>query len=104
MCDGVPLDPIAAQHGTPLYVYSASTIAARYRAIDEAFTTVPHAIHYALKANSTLAIPRLLRGLGSAAPCRWNPLTVVWTKECKIPDYDACLPIPRLRSRRRRTA
>ncbi|HEV7802500.1 MAG TPA: diaminopimelate decarboxylase, partial [Burkholderiales bacterium] len=67
VCDGVALDPIAALHGTPLYVYSASTIATRYRAIDEAFAQYPHAIHYALKANSTLAITRMLRGLGSAA-------------------------------------
>ena len=67
MCDGVPLEPIAAAEGTPLYVYSAATIAGRYRAIDEAFAGYPHAIHYALKANSTLAITRLLRGLGSSA-------------------------------------
>lgn len=67
VCDGVPLDRIAAEEGTPLYVYSAATIAARYRAIDEAFAGHPHAIHYALKANSTLAITRLLRGLGSNA-------------------------------------
>src|SRR5207244_3844849 len=67
VCDGVPLDRIAAAEGTPLYVYSAATIAARYRAIDDAFAGSPHAIHYALKANSTLAILRLLRGLGSRA-------------------------------------
>lgn len=67
VCDGVPLDRIAAEHGTPLYVYSAATIAARYRAIDDAFAGHPHTIHYALKANSTLAITRLLRGLGSNA-------------------------------------
>jgi diaminopimelate decarboxylase len=67
VCDGVPLEPVAAAEGTPLYVYSAATIAARYRAIDEAFAGHPHAIHYALKANSTLAITRLLRSLGSHA-------------------------------------
>jgi len=67
VCDGVPLDAIAAAEGTPLYVYSAATIAGRYRAIDEAFAGHPHSIHYALKANSTLAIARLLRGLGSNA-------------------------------------
>ena len=64
-CDGVPLSEIAREHGTPLYVYSASTIAARYRAVDAAFGDYPHAVHYALKANSTLAIVRLLRSLGS---------------------------------------
>jgi diaminopimelate decarboxylase len=67
VCDGVPLEPLAAAHGTPLYVYSAATIAARYRAIDDAFAGHPHSVHYALKANSTLAIARLLRGLGSDA-------------------------------------
>jgi diaminopimelate decarboxylase len=65
VCDGVPLTDLAAAHDTPLYVYSGATIAARYRAIDEAFSSYPHAIHYALKANSTLAIARLLRTLGS---------------------------------------
>ncbi len=67
LCDGVPLAAIAAAEGTPLYVYSAATIASRYRAIDEAFRSYPHALHYALKANSTLAIARLVRGLGAGA-------------------------------------
>lgn len=67
MCEGVPLAQLAAAEGTPLYVYSAGTITARYRAIDEAFRSYPHALHYALKANSTLAIARLVRGLGAGA-------------------------------------
>ena len=66
-CDGVPLADLAAAHGTPLYVYSAATIADRYRAVADAFRGYPHTLHYALKANSTLAIARLLRGLGAAA-------------------------------------
>ena len=41
--------------------------ATRIGAIDDAFASYPHAIHYALKANSTLAIVRLLRSLGSRA-------------------------------------
>jgi diaminopimelate decarboxylase len=65
VCDGVPLADLAASHGTPLFVYSAAVIAARYRAIDAAFDPHPHVIHYALKANSILAIVRLLRSLGS---------------------------------------
>jgi diaminopimelate decarboxylase len=67
VCDGVPLADLATAHGTPLYVYSGATIGSRYRAIDQAFADYPHAIHYALKANSTLAIARLLRSLGSNA-------------------------------------
>ncbi len=61
------LAELAAAEGTPLYVYSAAAITARYRAIDTAFGGYPHAIHYALKANSTLGIVRLLRTLGAAA-------------------------------------
>jgi diaminopimelate decarboxylase len=67
LCDGAPITELAERHGTPLYVYSASTIIARYRAVDDAFRSYPHAIHYALKANSTLAIARLLRSLGAGA-------------------------------------
>ncbi len=67
MCDGVSLASIAAAEGTPLYVYSAAALRERYRSIDRAFGEYPHTLHYALKANSTLAIARLLRDLGSAA-------------------------------------
>jgi diaminopimelate decarboxylase len=67
VCDGVSLSAIAAVEGTPLYVYSAAALRDRYRIIDEAFATYPHAVHYALKANSTLAVARALRECGSAA-------------------------------------
>ena len=66
LCDGVPLSSIAAAEGTPLYVYGAAAIRERYHALDHAFGDYPHAVHYALKANSTLAIARLLRAEGSA--------------------------------------
>ena len=65
--DGVSLADLAARFGTPLYAYSAEMIAARYREVDQAFGGYPHTVHYALKANSTLAIARLLRSLGAAA-------------------------------------
>ena len=67
VCDDVPLSAIAGAEGTPVYVYSAAAFRARYRAIDAAFGDYPHALHYALKANSALAIARLMRDLGSAA-------------------------------------
>jgi diaminopimelate decarboxylase len=65
VCDGVPLEDIAREHGTPLYVYSAESIRTSYRALDEAFSPHPHRIHYAMKANSSFAVVRLLRELGS---------------------------------------
>ena len=66
-CDLVPLPDIAAVVGTPTYVYGASAIRSRFGALDAAVATVPHALHYALKANATSAVVRLLRGLGAAA-------------------------------------
>ncbi|MBI3490606.1 MAG: diaminopimelate decarboxylase [Acidobacteria bacterium] len=63
----MPLATIAAAEGTPVYVYSAAVLRDRYRAIDEAFGAYPHALHYAMKANSTLAVVKLLREIGSAA-------------------------------------
>lgn len=65
-CDGVPLSAIAAAVGTPTYVYSAAVVRERYWAIDRAFGAYPHALHYALKANSTFALVKLLREIGSA--------------------------------------
>jgi len=67
VCDGVSVQAIASETGTPVYIYSARTIREAYRGIDEAFASFPHAIHYALKANSTLAIARLLHAIGSKA-------------------------------------
>ena len=67
VCDGVSIQSIVDTVGTPAYIYSARAIRDAYRAIDTAFSDYPHAIHYALKANSTLALLRLLRSLGSRA-------------------------------------
>lgn len=64
---GVPLSEIAEQAGTPAYCYDAPTIAARYRALDAAFGALPHRICYAVKANSNLAVLRLLGKLGAGA-------------------------------------
>ena len=61
------LAEIAAAAGTPTYVYSAAALRERYSALDSAFGAYPHAIHYALKANSTLAIARLIHELGGSA-------------------------------------
>ncbi len=64
---GVSLSEIAAAVGTPAYVYNAGAIRERYRALDAALSGVPHRICFAVKANSTLAILRILRDLGAGA-------------------------------------
>jgi diaminopimelate decarboxylase len=63
-CEGVALPKLAAQHGTPLYVYSATTIRERYDAFDKAFRDVPHTICYSVKANSNITILRMLARKG----------------------------------------
>jgi diaminopimelate decarboxylase len=63
--DGVALDRIAEEVGTPAYVYSAGAIRSQYAAMDAALDTVPHRMHYSIKANGNLSILRLLRSLGA---------------------------------------
>jgi diaminopimelate decarboxylase len=66
-CEGVPLELLARELGTPLYVYSAATMRDRYERLDQTLAPVPHRIHYTLKANSNRAILRALHELGSGA-------------------------------------
>jgi diaminopimelate decarboxylase len=64
-CDGVSLTTLATEYGTPLYVYSAQQISQRYLLFEQAFANRPHTICYAVKANSSLAILRLLATAGA---------------------------------------
>jgi diaminopimelate decarboxylase len=59
-CENVDLAQIAAEHGTPVYVYSAETIRDHYRRLDEALQPLDHLICYAVKANANLAVLNLL--------------------------------------------
>ncbi len=59
------MQSLAARHGTPLYVYSAAMIRARLQAFAHAFQSVPHTVCYSVKANSTLAILRLVASEGA---------------------------------------
>jgi diaminopimelate decarboxylase len=64
-CDGVSLDAIADDVGTPCYVYSSAAIEYQYRRLATALSRVPHRLHYSVKANSNLAILGILQRLGS---------------------------------------
>ena len=57
-CEEVPLDQIAADVGTPVYIYSEKTLQRHIRVFDEAFAAVPHLICYAVKANSNINLLR----------------------------------------------
>ncbi len=65
--EDVPLQLIAQQYGTPCYVYSKRAITNNWQAFADAFATSghKHQIFYAIKANSSLAILKLLNSMGA---------------------------------------
>lgn len=63
--EGVALSRIAADFGTPCYVYSRAAITDAFQRYDRAFGSRPHLVCYAAKANSNLAVLNLLARLGS---------------------------------------
>ncbi|MCP9450154.1 MAG: diaminopimelate decarboxylase [Nitrospira sp.] len=66
-CEDVPVSRIAKEVGTPCYIYSHATLIRHFRAYDGAFQNIPHLIAFAMKANSNLAILRLMAKEGSGA-------------------------------------
>ena len=58
---------IAQAVGTPFYLYSSATLTHHFQAFDGAFSQVPHLTCFALKANPSGALLRLLGRLGSGA-------------------------------------
>ncbi|WP_118137475.1 diaminopimelate decarboxylase [Oceanicella sp. SM1341] len=63
--EDVALPEIAAAVGTPFYVYSCATLTRHYRVFEEALAGMDHLICYAMKANSNLAVLKLLGDLGA---------------------------------------
>lgn len=64
-CEQVPVSRIAKEVGTPCYIYSHATLIRHFRAYDSAFKDIPHIVAFAMKANSNLAILRLMAKEGS---------------------------------------
>lgn len=63
--EDVALSEIAAAVGTPAYVYSEATLTRHFRVFDEALAGLPHLVCYAMKANSNLAVLRVMARLGA---------------------------------------
>ncbi|MCC6190541.1 MAG: diaminopimelate decarboxylase [Anaerolineales bacterium] len=64
-CEEVSLARLAAEHGTPLYVYSANAVRENYRRLSGAFAPLKPLICFAVKANFNLSVLRLLREEGA---------------------------------------
>ena len=63
--EDVAITEIAAAVGTPFYVYSQATLMRHFRVFDEALNGMKHLICYAMKANSNIAILKILGNLGA---------------------------------------
>ena len=63
--EDVPVTEIAAAVGTPFYVYSTATLQRHYKVFQDALAGMDHLICYAMKANSNLAVLRLMADLGA---------------------------------------
>ncbi len=64
-CEGVNLSRVAADHGTPAYVYSKAAIRGRFHEYEDALRGVPHRVCFAVKANSNLAVLSALAAEGA---------------------------------------
>ena len=64
-CGPVALDGLVRRHGSPLYVYSGDQIAERLALFQQAFAGRDHLVCYAVKANSSLAVLKLLADRGA---------------------------------------
>ncbi len=64
-CERVSVESLAKRHGTPLYVYSQTTLADHFQKLDHALAPLDHLICFAMKANSNAAVMRTLGNLGS---------------------------------------
>ena len=64
-CEGVALDSLAKKFGTPLYVYSETTLSDHFQNLDRAMAPLEHLVCFALKSNSNQGVLRALARLGS---------------------------------------
>ncbi len=63
--EGVPLTDIASRYGTPAYVYSKQALSDHFLAYQQALSDKSHLVCYAVKANSNLAVLKVLADLGA---------------------------------------
>ncbi len=55
-CEDVPIERIAKEAGSPVYIYSYKTLERHFTVFNNAFRNIPHIVCYSCKANSNIAI------------------------------------------------
>lgn len=63
--EGVSVDRIIKEVGTPVYIYSQKTLSRHFQAYNEAFAAVEHLVCYSIKANSNIAVLKTFAQEGS---------------------------------------
>ena len=63
-CEGIALSNLAAQYGTPLFVYSKAAMLGALASYQRAFAGRNAQVHYAMKANSSLAVLQVFAQAG----------------------------------------
>ncbi len=66
-CEDVSIVGLIAEFGTPLYIYSYTTLCRHFHAFDKAFEGHPHLVCFSVKANSNVAILRIFEQAGGGA-------------------------------------
>jgi diaminopimelate decarboxylase len=64
-CEEVPIQAIARQVGTPFYLYSHATLTRHFKAFNDAFEGLDRLVCFSAKANTSMAVLKLLASLGS---------------------------------------
>jgi len=64
-CEGVAVEGLVQQYGSPLYIYSSQTLTHHYHSLEQALSGLDHSICYAVKANSNIGVLHTLAKLGS---------------------------------------
>jgi len=65
--ENVPIERIAEQVGTPLYIYSYKTFARHFQVFDGSFKDVSHITCYSCKANPNLSLLKTIASLGAGS-------------------------------------
>ena len=63
--EDVKVTDLAKKYGTPLYVYSKSSLEENFKSFDSSFGETKHLVCYAVKANSNISILNLFARLGA---------------------------------------
>ena len=64
-CEAVKVSEIAKKFGTPVYIYSRRTLIDHYQKIRKAFRSINHLVCFSVKANSNLALLKVLTNQGA---------------------------------------